>query len=215
MKIKGVKVFNKGETVYCLLGSNSNPNLRFPVKCIIREVEQTDFLPNYVIQIQTFYDNLTYLKEHFFTANFTYGRKTTPKKKVSKSMSINKLSKYENITSLNQIYEILSGKTEFNLKYSKYTANQKKTVKDYAERHYMLVEGLFCFDTKGEMMQVLSGLSDFRVMQLLTEIQSHLCRRIYNGMFDTKSKLDFRGRLKQFIAPKMEDKKWNRIKNKF
>ena len=70
--MKAHRIFTKGQTVYCLLSSFSRPNVLLPIKGLIVDTQWDPINPLYQVRIIKMYDNMKYLKSHFFEMNFKY-----------------------------------------------------------------------------------------------------------------------------------------------
>ena len=72
--MKTHRIFNKGQNVYCLLASHTNPNILLPVKGIILDSKWDPVNPLYQIRIIKFYDNMILKAEDFKTAKVLENR---------------------------------------------------------------------------------------------------------------------------------------------
>ena len=70
--MKAHRIFDKGQIVYCLLASHTNPNILLPIKGIIMDSKWDPVNPLYQIRIIKFYDNMKFLKKYFIDMNFRH-----------------------------------------------------------------------------------------------------------------------------------------------
>ena len=55
------RLFSKGETVYALLSNFRHPNILFPVQAVIYDVKFDGDMPQYMLKINKFYDDISFL----------------------------------------------------------------------------------------------------------------------------------------------------------
>lgn len=74
------EILNKNEFCYVLLSSYNEPNILIPIKGIIKDIKFDYDEPNYLVRIEKFYDNMTfinrYVKDMFFYTNFDSKNRT-------------------------------------------------------------------------------------------------------------------------------------------
>ena len=157
------KIFVPGDRIYCLISSTSEPNLLIPVKVEVIDVEQHIYNPKYIIQIIKFYDSLRFIKEHFLSKNFKYARRSsTADNKIKHRTSQNKARQYD-IDSIEDLEALFNGDIETSVKKIKTVDLDYKDFTDYKERHYLIIDSLFCYKTKFEMLEALNQITDFMV----------------------------------------------------
>ena len=83
--MKTHRIFNKGQFVYCLLASHTNPNILLPVKGVILDSKWDPVNPLYQIRIIKLYDNMKFLKQHFFGMNFRHEFENRARKMILKA----------------------------------------------------------------------------------------------------------------------------------
>lgn len=215
MKVRGLEMFVKGDTVYCLIASNNLPNLLIPAKCKIIDIEYNDEVnPLYVVQVLKFYDNFSFIKEYFIGKSFKYARRSTKTDTVVKDRSCpNKLRSYQNISKLEDIYNILSGIGDFAVDTGD-NGIQKNTF-ETKERHYLAVEALFTYKTKSEMMKVFDEINEFYIFQIFRELRTFVTRKSYRGKFKFDSSSEFEIALSKFLieGANMLPTIWKKIKS--
>lgn len=64
------RLFVKGEQMYALLSSHSNPNILIPVKAIVKDVKYNEINPQYQIKILKFLDTVSFLKKYLVDCSF-------------------------------------------------------------------------------------------------------------------------------------------------
>jgi hypothetical protein len=74
-------ILDKNEVCYALLSSYNEPNILIPIRGLIKDIKFDYEEPNYLIRIDKFYDNLTFIKKYvfdmFFYTKFDLKHKTT------------------------------------------------------------------------------------------------------------------------------------------
>ena len=68
-----------------LLASHTNPNILLPVKGVILDSKWDPVNPLYQIRIIKLYDNMKFLKQHFFGMNFRHEFENRARKMILKS----------------------------------------------------------------------------------------------------------------------------------
>lgn len=74
------KLFDRRSLCHVLIYSPSNPEVIFPVKAVIQDIHFDPNIPSYTVKIIKFYDNIIFLRNHFYNHSFLVKYKTKPKK---------------------------------------------------------------------------------------------------------------------------------------
>jgi hypothetical protein len=165
--MKKHRVFNKGEYVYCLLASYTDPDTLIPVKGIIIDTKWDLVNPLYKIKIIKFYDNINFLKKHFFDMLF--------------KCSFDKRSKHlplkpENFSRVVDLEERLNEKD--------------------SHRFHVIVESVMCTKTSPELKELFNRVQFFLISKNLKEIREFSARAFYKGPFSIDSIPEFNKRFK-------------------
>jgi hypothetical protein len=212
-KINNIRVFDKGECVYALINSTSAPNNLIMCRVKIIDIDHDELNPSYTVQILKFYDSFSYIKKHFIGHNLKYARRSSKNdNKVIPRISPNKLRQYSNITSLDDMYKILSGEAETYISLSDKIGTDE--FREYKERHYICVDAIFCYRTKMDAVSALNTITDFEIFRVLRYLKTLTVKSSYSGMFKKASDLEFFTKIRNFIDNEGTDANFKKIKNK-
>lgn len=96
-----IDLLNKKSICHALLSSTNDPNTLIPIKGVVEDIHFNEKIPFYDIKIIKFYDNIDFLKDHFFDKSFlrTYQKKP---KYISIPKTIKNVADLENWFNENQ-----------------------------------------------------------------------------------------------------------------
>ena len=166
--MKSHRIFNKGQIIYCLLSSFSRPNVLLPVKGIIMDTAWDTVNPQYKVRIVKMYDNMKYLKAHFFDMNFKYEFDNRARKMPLKK------EEFKNVKSLEERFD----------------------EKD-RERFYVIVESVMCKKTKNDLQGLFEKVQFYIISKNLKEIRDVSSRPFFKGSLSTDSSHEFNVRFKK------------------
>lgn len=171
------KIFHKGEKIYALLSSYSNPNVLIPIKGIIKDIEFDEVNPRYQIRAVKFYDSINFLKKNLFDCSFPYRFDRRPRK-----FKINK-NKPRSVDEL-----------QYRL-----NANDR-------QRYYFVVDSIMAFQFRNEMTEMFNMLQDHIIEKKFRELRDEMTRTFYkNSTYSLDSWSEFYARLGQFIGDRVDD----------
>jgi len=160
--MKTHRIFNKGQTVYCLLASHTNPNILLPVKGIILDSKWDPVNPLYQIRLVKFYDNMKFLKQHFFDMNFRHVFQHRARKMILKADDFKTTSVLE--ARLNDIDR---------------------------ERFYVVIESVMCTKTKVSLSELFEKVQFYMISKNLKEIRDISTRPFFKGPLSLDSVKEF------------------------
>ena len=173
--MKSHRIFNKGQIVYCLLSSFSRPNVLLPVKGIIMDTAWDTVNPQYKVRIVKMYDNMKFLKEHFFEMNFKYEFDNRARKLPLKK------DDFKNVRSLEERFD----------------------EKD-RERFFVIVESVMCTKTKKDLQNLFEKVQFYIISKNLKEIKETASRPFYKGVLAVDSGNEFDVRFKKGWSDKFK-----------
>ena len=165
-------LFSKGETIYALLSNYRHPNVVFPVQCIVHDIKFDELMPQYLVRINHFYDEIDFLKRYFFGLTFRgdFENKKQVKFKLKRQL-------YRKIEDL------------------------ERQVAEKWETYLIAVDSVFCVKTKAEQIELFNSLQDFFVEKTMKELYETTNRAFYSkGQYYYHSKGEFEASLKKFLA---------------
>lgn len=147
------RIFGRGEKVYALLSSYTDPNLLIPVEAVIKDIKMDEINPQYLIKIKKFYDNWSFLKKYFFDMNFSnkFGKKHIPLK-----------IKKDNIKSSEELVEFFDKN---------------------GDRFLFVVDSIMTTKHLKEMNHIFDLIEYFMMCKNFKELRKHMTRRLYTGKF--------------------------------
>ena len=174
--MKTHRIFNKGQTVYCLLASHTNPNILLPVKGTILDSKWDPVNPLYQIRIIKLYDNMKFLKQHFFDMNFRHMFENRARKMILKA---------EDFKTTRALESRLNDKDR--------------------ERFYVVIESVMCTKTKVGLSELFEKVQFYMISKNLKEIRDISTRPFFKGPlsldsvkeFDTKYKIGWSEKFKK------------------
>tara|TARA_R110000803_G_scaffold59157_3_gene117564 strand:+ start:2135 stop:2698 length:564 start_codon:yes stop_codon:yes gene_type:complete len=166
--MKAHRIFNKGQTVYCLLASHTNPNILLPVKGVILDSKWDPVNPLYQIRIIKFYDNMKFLKRHFFNMNFRHVFENKARKLTLKSEDFKTVSSLE----------------------------ERLNDTDRA-RFYVVIESVMCTKTKVSLSGLFEKVQFYMISKNLKEIRDISTRPFFKGPLSLDSVKEFDVRYKK------------------
>ena len=174
--MKAHRIFTKGQIVYCLLSSFSRPNVLLPVKGLIVDTQWDPINPLYQIRIIKMYDNMKYLKSHFFDMNFKYEFNNRARK-----MPIKK-EDFKNVKSLEDRFD-----------------------ESDRDRLYVIVESVMCKKTKNDLQGLFEKVQFYIISKNLKEIRDISSRPFFKGSLSTDSPQEFNARFKKGWVDKFQN----------
>tara|TARA_R100000908_G_C3684237_1_gene101447 strand:- start:98 stop:661 length:564 start_codon:yes stop_codon:yes gene_type:complete len=166
--MKAHRIFDKGQIVYCLLASHTNPNILLPVKGKILDSKWDPVNPLYQIRIIKFYDNMKFIKQHFFDMNFRHVFENRARKMILKAKD------YKTVKSLEE------------------RLNEKDR-----ERFYVVVESVMCTKTKVSLSKLFEKVQFYMISKNLKEIKEISARPFFKGPLSLDSVKEFDARFKK------------------
>ena len=173
--MKTHRIFNKGQFVYCLLASHTNPNILLPVKGVILDSKWDPVNPLYQIRIIKLYDNMKFLKQHFFGMNFRHEFENRARKMILKS---------EDFKTTKALEDRLNDKDR--------------------ERFYVVIESVMCTKTKIGLSGLFEKVQFYMISKNLKEIRDISARPFFKGPFSLDSVKEFDARYKKGWADKFD-----------
>jgi hypothetical protein len=173
--MKTHRIFNKGQFVYCLLASHTNPNILLPVKGVILDSKWDPVNPLYQIRIIKLYDNMKFLKQHFFGMNFRHEFENRARKMILKS---------EDFKTTKALEDRLNDKDR--------------------ERFYVVIESVMCTKTKIGLSELFEKVQFYMISKNLKEIRDISTRPFFKGPLSLDSPKEFDARYKKGWADKFE-----------
>jgi len=165
--MKTHRIFNKGQTVYCLLASHTNPNILLPVKGTILDSKWDPVNPLYQIRIIKLYDNMKFLKKHFFDMNFRHMFENRARKMILKA---------EDFKTTRALESRLNDKDR--------------------ERFYVVIESVMCTKTKVGLSELFEKVQFYMISKNLKEIRDISSRPFFKGPLSLDSVKEFDARYK-------------------
>ena len=173
--MKAHRIFTKGQTVYCLLASFSRPNVLLPIKGLIVDTQWDPINPLYKIRIIKMYDNMKYLKNHFFDMNFKYEFDNRARKMPLKKED------FKNTRSLEERFD-----------------------ENDRERFYVIVESVMCKKTKVDLQGLFEKVQFYIISKNLKEVREISARPFFKGSLSTDSSQEFDVRFKKGWSDKFQ-----------
>ncbi len=173
--MKTHRIFNKGQNVYCLLASHTNPTILLPVKGKIIDSKWDPVNPLYQIRIIKFYDSMKFLKKHFFDMNFRHVFENRARKMILKA---------EDYKTAKVLEERLNEKDR--------------------ERFYVIVESVMCKKTKVGLSELFEKVQFYMISKNLKEIKEISARPFFRGPLSLDSTNEFDARYKKGWSDKFE-----------
>jgi len=173
--MKAHRIFDKGQTVYCLLASHTHPDILLPVKGIIMDSKWDPVNPLYQIRILKFYDNMKFLKKYFFEMNFRHVFENRARKMILKKED------YKTVKSLEE------------------RLNEKDR-----ERFCVVIESVMCTKTKVNLSRLFEKVQFYIISKNLKEIRETSARPFFKGPLSLDSVREFDARYKKGFHDKFE-----------
>ena len=173
--MKTHRIFNKGQFVYCLLASHTNPNILLPVKGVILDSKWDPVNPLYQIRIIKLYDNMKFLKQHFFGMNFRHEFENRARKMILRA---------EDFKTTKALEDRLNDKDR--------------------ERFYVVIESVMCTKTKIGLSGLFEKVQFYMISKNLKEIRDISTRPFFKGPLSLDSPKEFDARYKKGWADKFE-----------
>lgn len=173
------RLFSKGEYIHALISNTTYPNIVFPVRAIIYDVQFDEKMPRYQIRIVKFYDDINFLKRYFFDTNFEKSFKG-------------------GMTKFRFKREQFSNKKEL----SKHLENNSET-------YLITVDSVMCTKSYNQIMDLYLSIQDFLVEKNIREMYEMVTRQVYkDGQYYYQTKGIFTAHLKKFLderQPQIKD----------
>jgi|TARA_R110000822_G_scaffold146353_4_gene285457 hypothetical protein len=174
--MKTHRIFNKGQIVYCLLASHTNPNILLPVKGTILDSKWDPVNPLYQIRVIKLYDNMKFLKQHFFDMNFRHVFENRARKMILKA---------DDFKTTRALEDRLNDKDR--------------------ERFYVVIESVMCTKTKVGLSELFEKVQFYMISKNLKEIRDISTRAFFKGPlsldsvkeFDTRYKISWSDKFKK------------------
>ena len=173
--MKTHRIFNKGQFVYCLLASHTNTNILLPVKGVILDSKWDPVNPLYRIRIIKLYDNMKFLKQHFFGMNFRHEFENRARKMILKA---------DDFKTTKALEDRLNDKDR--------------------ERFYVVIESVMCTKTKIGLSELFEKVQFYMISKNLKEIRDISTRPFFKGPLSLDSPKEFDARYKKGWADKFE-----------
>lgn len=172
------RLFSKGETIYALLSNFRHPNILFPVKAVIYDVKFDADMPQYLLKISNFYDDINFLKRYFFGLTFS-GSFTGKQTKINLKREL-----YRTIEDL---------ENQFEHKWESYT---------------IVVDSIYCVKTQAELRDLFNSLQNHFVELAIKDLYELTTRRYYSkGQYYYHTRDQFEAHIKKFLDSRQgEDK---------
>jgi hypothetical protein len=156
--MKRHRIFNKGETIYCLLSSQSHPDILLPVKGFIVDTKWDRVNPKYKIKILKFHDSIQMLKKYYFEMRFSceFDVKSLP--------IMLKADEYNSVPNLEQ-----------------------RIHGDGEARYYVIVDSIMCVKTLQQARELFSRIQFYIISKKYKEIREASARKFGRGAFTVDS----------------------------
>ena len=173
--MKAHRIFDKGQTIYCLLASHTNPNILLPIKGIIMDSKWDPVNPLYQIRITKFYDSMRFLNKYFFDMNFRHVFENRARKMILKK---------EDYKTAKVLEERLNDTDR--------------------ERFYIVIESVMCTKTKVNLSALFEKVQFYIISKNLKEIRETSVRPFFKGALSLDSVKEFDARYKKGFYDKFE-----------
>lgn len=170
------RLFVKGEKIFALLTSNSNPNILIPIKAVVKDVRYDEVNPRYLLKAIKFYDNILFLKKYLFQMSFSNSFD-----KRARNLPLNP----DTIKNKEELYEVMS-------------ENEK--------RYYFVVDSIMTKKFKGELFELFNKIQDHLIEKRFRECKEFMTRIKYTGTYKLTGDAEFETRLKNFVGDKIKNK---------
>lgn len=172
------RLFSKGETVYALLSNFRHPNILFPVQTVIYDVKFDSDMPQYMLKINKFYDDISFLKRYLFGLTFRGDFK-------EKQTKINlKRGLYPKVEDLERVFT------------------------DKWESYLIVVDSVYCVKTQGELKELFNSLQDHFVEKNIKDLYELTNRSYYSkGQYYYHARGEFEASLKKFLGERAKSEK--------
>jgi hypothetical protein len=174
--MKKHRIFSKGDIVHCLLSSHNKPNVLLPVKGIVIDVLWDRVNPQYKIKIVQFYDNMKFLKKHYFDMNFKCDFENRTRRVTLKKED------FPNVESLTRRLNESDNK-KFNV----------------------IVESIMCTKTKEDLRDLFGRVQLYIISKNLKEIKEISLRKFSKGIFTLDDGAEFNLRFKRGWGDRFKD----------
>jgi len=170
------RLFDKGNKVWGIVTAQNRPEIHLPVKCMIMDTRWDPVNPKYMVKILRFYDNFTFIKQHFFEMNFSkqFGQR-------ARLMGL-KADDFEN---MEQLLAKLHG------------AN--------AERYYVQMDSVMCFVNLNTLRDRFQKLQLYMISKNLKQIRQSTTRQLYKGPMRIDGNSEYKARMKRAWGDTFED----------
>jgi len=176
--MKAHRIFDKGQTIYCLLASHTNPNILLPIKGIIMDSKWDPVNPLYQIRITKFYDSMRFLNKYFFDMNFRHVFENRARKMILKK---------EDYKTAKVLEERLNDTDR--------------------ERFYIVIESVMCTKTKVNLSALFEKVQFYIISKNLKEIRETSVRPFFKGALSLDSVKEFDARYKKGFYDKFKSAK--------
>lgn len=164
------RLFSKGEYIHALVSNTRHSNLLFPVRALIYDVQFDEMMPRYQIKIVKFYDDLNFLKRHFFDMNFEKG------------------------------FEGGTTRFKFNRQKYKTREQLQKHIDAGEDTYFVVVDSVMCTKSYNQIMELYNNIQDFLIEKSFRDLYEAATRQSYSkGKYYYKSKGVFQAHLKKFL----------------
>lgn len=176
------QLYVKGQTVWALLTSFTNPEVLIPVKGIIKEIKYHELNPEYQIQVIKFYDSVKFLKKNLVGMIVAHDFKKRPRR-------FNKqIDHITTIDALNDFIALPENEWHFNF----------------------IVESIMVTGSHTKTMNLYNRMQDFLIERKLRELREFSIRLGYKGKYKFSGAAEFHNKLQKMIGDKVEKQgiKW-------
>lgn len=176
------RYFHKGEKIFCLLTSHTDPNIFIPVAAIVQDMQWHEINPIYIVKVTKFYDNISYLKKYLKRMRFA------------------------------NVFNGKPGVWKLNDENLKTVAGLTKRIHETDEkRYYVVVDSVLCTKHEADMKELFAKLIFFLIGRDLQYIKENTTRSFYKGEFRFDSIIEFKARFQKFFGDKFSEKELKRF----
>lgn len=155
------ETYNIGSVIYCLLSTPTNPNILFPIRAKVLDLQWDAVNPLYKVKIIKFYDSINFIEENFFNLKFRYEFEST-KIKAPKISS----KRYKNMDELVSIINLDTN-------------------------NVFVVDSLMCVESKEDLDDLFESVQFYLITNAMKTIKMQCTRLSLTGPFNmSKNEFD-------------------------
>lgn len=178
---KKTRYYHKGERIFCLLTSHTQPNVFIPVSAVVQEMKWDEINPIYQVKVTRFFDNISYLKKHLKRMRFS------------------------------QNFGIKPFVWRLDDEDLKTVAGLTKKIREGENKYYVAVDSVLCTKYEQDMRDLFAKLLFFLIGRDLQNIKENSTRSFYKGGFRFDSILEFKTRFEKFFSDKFSEQELKRF----